>query len=71
MDEAAEVADEVEGFVGPGVPSVGVIGDARWFVVFESEAVDGPVNRGSARHGVVVGLVGDVNQLAAVVDLQH
>lgn len=45
MDEATEVTDEVEGLVGPVVPGVWVVRDARWFVVLESEAVNGPFDR--------------------------
>ena len=43
VGEAAQVADQLEGVVGPGVPAVGVVGDARSPVVLELELVDGPL----------------------------
>ena len=62
------MTDEVEGLVGPVVPTVGVVGDTGGLVVFESEAVDGPVERRAARDGVLVGFVWNVDEFASVVD---
>lgn len=45
MGEAAQVADQLKGVVGPGVPAVRVVGDARLGVVLELELIDGPLER--------------------------
>ncbi len=68
--EPAQVADQVEGFVGPVNPAVGVVGDARGLVELDPQAVDGPVERCAARHRVLVRFVGDADEFAAVVDLE-
>ena len=62
------MTDQVEWLVGPIVPTVGIIGYARGFVVFVAEAVNGPTERAAARHGVLVGFVWNVDELAAMVD---
>ena len=62
------MTDETKRLVSPLAPTIRVVGDAGGFVVFMAEAVYRPCERAAARHGVLVGFVGNVDEFAAMVD---